>query len=81
VKGYTSEREANVLFKLKPNAFKFTVNSNRRKLEPSVDFGFAVGNEANPNVIFNIYNIFLVEEINISRRKVDILYGALPMSF
>lgn len=43
------------------NAFKFRIASNRSKLEPSVDFGFVIGEGCNPNVIFNIYNVFKVK--------------------
>jgi hypothetical protein len=34
-----------------------------------------------PNVIYNIYNVFRIDEINIKTRRGEILYGALPESF
>ena len=58
VKGFTSQREANIEIKNRQNAFKFRVMPNRFKLEPSVDFGFAFNEGCKPNVIFNIYNVF-----------------------
>lgn len=34
-----------------------------------------------PNAIYNIYNAFRVDEINIKTRRGEILYGALPESY
>jgi hypothetical protein len=78
MKGYTNEKEANAQLKQRPSAFKFTVIPNRRELDPALDFGYVVGKGEQPNVIYNIYNVFRVEDINIKTRRGEILYGALP---
>lgn len=64
--------------KKRPNAFKFIVMANRGQLDPSLDFGYVINKEVQPSVIYNIYNVFRIDDINIRTRRGEILYGALP---
>jgi hypothetical protein len=54
------------------------VQPNRGNLAQSIDFGFVVNKDT---VIYNIYNVFRVDDINIKIRRADILYGSLPSAF
>jgi hypothetical protein len=51
---------------------------NRGQLDPTLDFGYVIDKEAQPSVIYNIYNVFRIDDINIKTRRGEILYGALP---
>lgn len=66
---------------MRPNAFHFTIIPNRGRLEPTLDFGYVVTKREQPNAIYNIYNVFRVDEINIKLRRAEILYGALPENY
>ncbi len=63
------------------NAFKFIVKENRKDMDPEVDFGYFANKDfPPPNVIFNIYNVFTVTEINMKAKEVVLTYGALSMN-
>lgn len=85
MKGYyfKNDKEANAALKASPNAFKFTIAPFRsQNLEKSLNFGYLVNKEAPlPNVVFNIYNVFRIESVNLKIRKANLEYGALPSNF
>jgi hypothetical protein len=33
------------------------------------------------NIVFNIYNVFMIDDINVKTRRAELLYGALPQTF
>lgn len=33
------------------------------------------------NIVFNIYNVFMIDDLNIKTRRAELLYGALPQTY
>lgn len=83
MKGYTKESAANKAKKANKKSIlvRVAVKPMTNKIKENLDFGFWIHpdkeKESGSNVIFNIYNVFRIEEYDEDGREMDVEYGSL----
>lgn len=83
MKGYLKKADAIKEFKELENSFLFEVTFTKRPREKELDFGFVISENKSikKNVIFNIYNFFQMERLDVEKRMGTLVYGSLAESF
>jgi hypothetical protein len=83
IKGYTKKADAIKEFKESERSFLFEINFSKRPRFDELDFGFFINEDKTlkKNVIFNIYNFFQLENLEVGKRSGTLFYGPLTEAY